>query len=211
MPGEFGSVVAGAFPIPASNFSNYFFMATCLSSCTGEITRMTLADCTPLLAPGGIRAHGVMKCNVEFGDVSGETIEEVAAWEAFIGSGDIVISGFVVGSKAAGTDTNLRVASCLPEVKVGSNKVITIRDYNSASDLTDYDMYSAMENYAGFHWFYITCDDKVYFYDVGTWVSSIDDVRGETREEPVFFQATITTNLIGMKKPVIVPGITSII
>lgn len=168
---------------------------------------MTLATCTPLLRPGGIRAFGVMKCDVEFSDVSGGTISELEAWEAFIASGDITFSGYVVGSKAAGSDTNLRVASCLPEVKVGRSTVISIRDYNSATDGTDYLFYQSLENYAGFHFFYITCDELVYFYDVGTWVASPDDVRGETSEEPVHFAMNVTTNFLGIKVPVSVPGI----
>lgn len=168
---------------------------------------MTLATCTPLTRPGGIRAFGVMKCDSEFSDVSGGTIEEVEAWEAFIDADIIVTSGYIVGSKAAGSDTNLLVASCLPEVPVGRQTVISLRDYNSPTDLSNYAFYQGLTNYAGFHFFYITCDELVYFYDVGTWVSSPDDVRGETPQEPLHFATTVTSNFMGIKVPVYVPGI----
>lgn len=182
-------------------------MSTCLGACSGEITKMTLATCTPLLRPGGMRAFGVMKCDSEFSDVSGGTIQEADAWEAFINAGIIITSGYMVGSKAAASDTTLLVSSCLPEVPQGRSTAITLRDYNSAADLSDYAFYQALRNYAGFHFFYITCDELVYFYDVGTWVASPDDVRPETSTESVHFATTVTSNFNGIKVPVHVSGI----
>lgn len=187
-------------------------MSTC-SSCTPEITAMVLATCTPVTAPGGIRTHGVMKCSVEFSDVSGGQITDPEAWEAFKESGDIIFFGHVVGSKAKGTDTNTRIASCLPEVKTGSQKVISIRDYNDDPDnYTQYASYKSIEdNYASLNWFYITCDERVFFYNWGTWTAAIDDVRPETKEEPAFVDFVVTVNEIGMKTPIHVPGILDIL
>jgi hypothetical protein len=105
------------------------------------------------------------------------------------------------------------VASCLPEVKTGSTKTISIRDYNTdPTGLTEYDFYKSIEeNYATLKYFYITCDELVYFYDNGLWVAVVDDVRGETKEEPRHIAFTANVSEIGMKKPVKVEGILEVI
>lgn len=186
---------------------------SCLPACSPTIEPMVLAACTPTTKPGGIRAHGVMLCDAEFSDVSGGAITDVSTWEALIADDKIFVSGHVVGSKAQGSDTNTRVASCLPEVKTGSTKTISIRDYNAdPENQTEYDFYKSIEdNYASLKYFYITCDELVYFYENGIWSAVVDDVRGETKEEPVHIAVTVNVNEIGMKKPVKVTGILDII
>lgn len=185
----------------------------CLTACAPTVTPMVLATCTVQTAPGGIRAHGVMLCNADFDDVSGGAITDPATWQALIEDSKIFVSGHVVGSKAQGSDTNTRVASCLPEVKTGSTKTISIRDYNvDPENNTEYDFYKSIEdNYATLKYFYITCDEKVYFYENGVWSAVVDDVRGETKEEPMHIAITVNVNEIGMKKPVKVPGILEVI
>jgi len=186
---------------------------SCLTACSPTITPMVTATCSPITKPGGIRAMGVMLCDAEFSDVSGGSITDVATWEALIADEKIFISGQVIGSKAAGSDTNTRIASCIPEVKTGSTKTISIRDYNSdPENLTEYEFYGDIEaNYNTLKFFYITCDELVYFYDNGIWSAAIDDVRPETKEEPVHIAITVNVNEIGMKKPVRVDGILNII
>jgi hypothetical protein len=186
---------------------------SCLSACSPTITPMVLATCTPQTKPGGIRAIGVMLCDADFDDVSGGAITDPSTWQTLIEEGKIFVSGHVVGSKAQGSDTNLRIASCLPEVKVGSTKTITIRDYNAdPENLTEYDFYKSIEdNYATLKFFYVTCDELVYFYENGVWAAGVDDVRGETKEEPVHIAITVNVSEIGMKKPVKVEGILEVI
>lgn len=186
---------------------------SCLTACSPEVVPMVLATCTVRTSPGGIRAHGVMLCDADFDDVSGGSISDVSTWQTLIEDAKIFVSGHVVGSKAQGSDTNTRVASCLPEVKTGSTKTISIRDYNTdPTGLTEYDFYKSIEdNYATLKYFYITCDELVYFYENGVWSAVVDDVRGETKEEPRHIAFTANVSEIGMKKPVKVPGILEVI
>lgn len=186
---------------------------SCLTACSPEVTPMVLATCSVTTKPGGIRAIGVMLCDAEFSDVSGGAITDAATWQTLIDDAKIFVSGQVIGSKAQGSDTNTRVASCLPEVKTGSSKVISVRDYNSdPENFTEYAFYSSIESNAGYlKFFYITCDELVYFYENGIWSASIDDVRPETKEEATHMAITVTVNELGIKTPVKVVGILDII
>lgn len=186
---------------------------SCLASCSPTVIPMVRATCTVITSPGGIFCHGVMLCDKDFDDVSGGAITDVSTWETLIADGAIFVSGQVRGSKAQGSDTNTRVASCLPEVKTGSLKTIQILDFNTdPQTLTEYDFYKSIEeNYATLKFFYVTCDELVYFYENGLWSCTVDDVRGETKEEPRQIAYTVNITEIGMKKPVKVPGIISVV
>ena len=185
----------------------------CTSACSPTITALAASGCNIVTRPGGIRAFGVMLCDANFSDVSGGVITDVATWETLIADEKIFLSGQVIGSKAKGSPTSLRVASCLPEVVVGKSNTISIRDYNSDNTtFTDYAFYSDIEaNFARLKFFYITCDELVYFIEDGEWSAAVDDVRDETKEAPAYFDLTVTCNSLQMIVPVKVAGITDIL
>lgn len=186
---------------------------SCLSACSPSITKWEIEGCNITTRPGGMLAHGVMLCDASFSDVSGGSISDVATWEQLIADEKIFVSGKIIGSKAKGSPTTLRVASCLPEVVVGKTTTISIRDYNSDNnDFKDYSFYQDIEeNYARLKFFYITCDELVYFYEDGEWAAQIDDVRDETKEQPVYFDFVVTATPKLMVTPIKVTGISDII
>ena len=186
---------------------------SCTPACIGEIRPMALANCSVKTKPGGIKFHGVVKCDFDFDAVSGSGIEDIAVWTVGIESGDIIVSGEVIGSKAKGSDTALRVASCRPEQTVGSIKTISIRDYNSdETAASEYDFYNDIqENHTSYRFFYVTCDDKLYYYDDGTWTPQTDDVREETKEGVTFIDFVVNVSELGIKKPYIIEGISALV
>lgn len=186
---------------------------SCISACSPSITKWTIEGCNITTRPGGMLAFGVMLCDASFSDVSGGSITDVATWEQLITDEKIFVSGKIIGSKAKGSPTTLRVASCLPEVVVGKTTTISIRDYNSDNtSFDDYAFYRDIEtNYARLKFFYITCDELVYFYEDGEWSAQIDDVREETKEQPAYFDFVATATPSAMVVPTKVVGISDII
>jgi hypothetical protein len=134
--------------------------------------------------------------------------------EALVASSDLVFTGQWLGSKPKGSATNLKVASCLPEVVVGRTQTIQFRDYSADLDgLTHYDYYiDVQENYLSYKFGYITCEGYVYGpFEDKTWSLDIDDVREESSDSPTFIDGTITITKLLMTKPVLVDGILDIL
>jgi hypothetical protein len=186
----------------------------CLSACSPDITPAQYASCDPAFMKGGIRALGFLKCDASFDEVSGQSIADVAVWEALLESGDLFLTAPVIGSKPKGSATNLRVQSCAPEIVVNRTQTISFRDYNAdLEDLSHYDFWiSIQQNYQSLQLVYITCEGYVYGpFDNKTWVLDLDDVREETSEQPVFMDGTITITKLLMTKPVLVDGVLNIL
>lgn len=185
----------------------------CLSQCSPDLTPADLGGCTPKFLSGGIRSVFFMKCDAEFGTITGQQITDFEAWETFVQGGIIVFSPGVLGSKPKGTTTTQRIQSCLPEVVTQREQTIQFRDYNADPDtLSNYDFWiNKQENYSVLKFGYVSCEGLVYGpFNNGTWTIDLDDVREENVETKLYMDGTISvfTNLV---KPVKVPGILTLI
>ena len=186
----------------------------CLAECSPTIRKKTAAaGCNITTRPGGIFAVVFMLCDASFSDVSGGEITDVGTWQTLIEDDKIFFASNIIGSKAVGSPTTLRVSSCQPEIQVGNAETISIRDYGADNvDLTDYDFWADIQaNQQTLKFGYVTCDDLVYFFEDKEYSIVVGDVRPETKEEPAHFAATITTNQIGIRVPVKVTGLSSIL
>lgn len=186
----------------------------CLDECAPALPEMVANECEQRFMKGGIRALFFMKCNASFDEVSGETIADIAVWNALVASNDLVFSSEIIGSKPKGTATRLRTKSCSPEVVVSKQQVINFRDYNAdLGYLTHYDFWISIDNnYSNLKVGYITCEGYVYGpFDNRTWSMDLDDVRDENSEQPVNFDGSITIDITSITKPVFVSGILDIL
>lgn len=186
---------------------------SCLDSCAQDLPEQAVFACNPTTMKGGFRALAFMKCDASFDGISGG-ISAVSAWETLVASGDIVFTGQILGSKAKGSATTQRLASCLPEVVTGRTQTIQFRDYNAdLTTLSHYDFWiTIQENYLTYKVLAITCEGYVYGpYEDKTWTLDIDDVREETSEAPAYMDGTVTIDSLLMVKPVLVDGILSIL
>jgi len=185
----------------------------CNLNCAPTLSALVLPGCTIVPRTGGIKKIAYQKCNASFEDASEGGITDIDAWTDGIEAGDIVVTGDLLAQKPKGSTTKTRVASCLPEVVTGQQQTVQFRDYNADSDtMTEFDFYNSItENYASLNLLLITCDDRVYLYDAGTWSIELDDVIPETVEEGAYMDGTILINKLGLAVPVSVPGLTDAI
>lgn len=186
----------------------------CLPECAPEFPELDFDACNDEIMKGGILALFFMKCDAAFDEVSGESIADIAVWNALRDSGDLVLSGEVIGSKPKSTATRLRTKSCSPERVVSRQGTINFRDYNAdLTNLTQYDFWSFIdENYGNLKFGYITCEGYAYGpFDNRTWSIDVDDVREETSEQPVNFDGVITYDKLTITKPVLVPGLPALV
>lgn len=182
----------------------------CLPECAPDIQELVLENCESGRMKGGIRALAFLKCDASFDEVSGESIADVAVWQALMASSDLFITASIIGSKPKGTATSLRTKSCSPEEVTARTQVLNFRDYNAdLTNLTHYDFWiSIQQNFPNLKLLYITCEGYVYGpFDNGTWTLDIDDVRDETSEQPVNMDGSISINAFNLVKPVFVPGL----
>lgn len=187
----------------------------CNPNCVIDIATLTLDSCQIVLRKGSIRNFAFQDCKSPFTDVSGEGIEDIAAWEAALAADPptIFVSGELLASKPKGSVQKFRASGCRPEIVQSQTQTINFKDYNSdTTGLSEFAFWNSIfTNYAGLNLMVITCDELVYFYESGDWSIEVDNVIAENLDEANYMEGIITISQTGMVVPVSVPGITDIL
>lgn len=178
-------------------------MAICNPSCTVNVPCPLNVGCSIETRAGGIKRFAIVSCGYEFQDIT-----SVAEWTAAVASGDVAISGVVLGQKPKGTFTKKRISSCSPEAITGAEKQITFQDYNVGNNYAQnahcaaYTFWNTiLSNPESYQFGYITCDNL--FYGLVTdFQIEIDEVIEDTNLGSTYFDGTILWNDIQMICPI---------
>jgi hypothetical protein len=169
-------------------------MALCTSACAPALPPAPSLGCGVATRNGGLSKLAFIKCDYTFDDV-GDRDE----WIAAIASGDVVLTGLILGQKAKGTFTKKRVSSCSPESIVGGEKSVTFQDYNGdPDDCTDITFYNQIQLNAPLYQFgYYTCDG--YFYGpITSFTMEVDQVIEDNNTGSIYFDGTVSWNAVTM-------------
>lgn len=177
-------------------------MAICVSTCAPNLPTSYTGGCGINTRSGGIKRIWLIKCDYAFTDIGSD-----AEWTQAQTDGNAVGSGLIMGQKGKGSFTKKRIASCMPEGIVGSEKSITFQDYS-----TDYDgcagssyqfWNTILTDSANYKIAYETCDGHVYG-EINDFVLEIDEVIEDNNTGSTYLDGTILWNNVEMLCPVLV-------
>lgn|GEM_PF-6457748 len=169
------------------------------------------AACGIVTRPAGISRIIFKDCAAIFTDLS-----DLTEWQTFITAEQIRATGYVKGSKAKGSFTKKKLASCQPEQVTGKTSVINFVDANSdpvAGSARDYLAWNQIQAYYNrYDVGYLTCDGLFYgWIPAGTWSLEVDDVRADNNDEEANFDGSISYTGIEMVIPELITGLNAIL
>ena len=177
-------------------------MAICPDACTIDLPDVYADGCGVVTRNGGISRIVFVKCNYTFVDVT-----DTAEWSTAIGTGDIVVSGYLLGQKPKGSFTKKRVVSCDPEAVVGAEHTITFQDYNTDTitvgghGVLQYTFWNTiLSDTTKYKLMFITCEDYVYG-SIASFQLEIDEVIEDSSTGSSYFDGTLSWNETLMEVP----------
>ena len=163
-------------------------MALCPSSCAPSLPTSYSGGCGVVTRNGGISKIAFIKCDYTFTDIG-----DRAEWIAAIASGDVVLTGLLLGQKPKGSFTKKRISSCGPEAVVGGEKTVTFQDYNSdALACVDVEFWNTIQaNATNYQMAYYTSDGYVYG-PIPSFQIEVDQVVEDNSTGSIYFDGTLS-------------------
>lgn len=183
-------------------------MAICASTCAPELPVSYTGGCGINTRNGGIKRLWFVKCDYEFTDIASDS--EWTSAQTHTPTPNAVGSGLIMGQKGKGSFTKKRIASCMPESVVGSEKSITFQDYTTdpGGDCTtsSYAFWNQiLTDSANYKMCYETCDGYVYG-PINDFTIEIDEVIEDNNTGSTYLDGTVMWNNIDMLCPKLVSG-----
>lgn len=181
-------------------------MALCSSVCAGTIPAANIDPCGVATRKGGINRLVFATCDVSFTDIT-----DPVEWQAWADGCKVRTTGLLLGQKPRGSYEKRRMASCVPELVAGGEKIINFQDFNADNALfADIPFWNQLMLHPTRYqvgWF--TCEGL--FYGLYPFGIEVDEVIEDSSKGKSFKDGSITLDMIEIPEPKSLPGIETLL